>query len=76
MLPVQQRRTIHADIAKELVKLGTSGVRCVKIAHHYTMACKDVEELEVDLAAIAIDHWEEAVIKALNFPINFQLRSL
>ncbi|BBN06842.1 hypothetical protein MPTK1_3g24330 [Marchantia polymorpha subsp. ruderalis] len=65
MLPIKQRRTIHAEIAQELLKLGTSGARCVTIAQHYTMACKDVEELEVDLAAIAIDHWQEAASSAM-----------
>lgn len=68
MLPIKQRRVIHADIAKELLKLGTSGVRCVNIAEHYTMACKDVEEMEIDLTAIAIDHWQEAVSKRQTLP--------
>lgn len=72
MLPIKQRRTIHAEIAQELLKLGTSGARCVTIAQHYTMACKDVEELEVDLAAIAIDHWQEAVSTDLR---SIQLRT-
>jgi hypothetical protein len=61
MLPFKQRRHIHAHIARELLSQGTSGMQCVSIAHHYTMACKDVEEMEIDLATIAIDHWETAV---------------
>lgn len=61
MLPFKQRRDIHADLAKELLSQGVDGMHCVNVAHHYTMACKDVEELEIDLATTAIDHWETAV---------------
>ncbi|KAL2633088.1 hypothetical protein R1flu_004567 [Riccia fluitans] len=65
MLPIKQRRTIHADVAEELLKQANSSVHCVTIAEHYTMACRDVEEMEIDLTAIAIDHWEEAASNAL-----------
>lgn len=65
MLPSKQRRTIHLDVAQELVNREDLETLCVSIAHHYTQACKDVEELECDITDNAVIYWERAARHAL-----------
>jgi tetratricopeptide (TPR) repeat protein len=65
MLPSKQRRTIHLDVAQELVNREEVEALCVSIAYHYTQACKDVEDLECDITDNAVFYWERAARDAL-----------
>ncbi|GBG71085.1 hypothetical protein CBR_g8385 [Chara braunii] len=64
MLPFKTRRLIHMDVAQSLAAKGASAM-FVSIAYHFTMACKDVEDVEDDLAENAIFYWEAAADDAL-----------
>jgi hypothetical protein len=65
MLPSKQRRTIHLDVAQELVNREEVEALCVSIAYHYTQACKDVEDLECDITDNAVFYWDRAARDAL-----------